>query len=409
LALLPDTAFDSHGVYSGSALTHEGELRLFYTGNVRTENWERRSYQICATMDKNGDVKKHLPPFIRDLPKGYTAHFRDPQVFSLGGEYRMLLGAQSEALQGKILVYKSRDMKDWKLSGELRFSEQAMGYMIECPNLVFVNERPVLIFCPQGLEQTVAPYANIYPNMVLIGDAYNDETNTIASDGILRNFDDGFEFYAAQSMTAPDGRVLAIAWIGLPDADTPTENENWAHCLGLVRELTLKDGMLFSYPEKGTETLRGKRTDISIEENGVWPVCVNGAEPNCYELELCIPENERGEILLAADGFGKNALKILFDSDKGEVRADRSAVTGWREQRGDTMRTSKASAGRDMVLNIFVDRSVFEIFINKGEKSITGRFFPQNGNDKIFITTATLNPDARIQGFVWGMEASIAF
>ncbi|MDR1603915.1 MAG: glycoside hydrolase family 32 protein [Gracilibacteraceae bacterium] len=242
LALLPDTPFDSHGVFSGSALAHEDKLLLFYTGNVRTENRERRSYQICAAMDQNGDIKKQLPPFIGDLPKGYTAHFRDPQVFAHDGEYRLLLGAQNEALQGKILVYKSRDMKDWQLSGELRFSGQTMGYMIECPNLVFINGRPILIFCPQGLEQSVAPYANI---------------------------------------------------------------------------------------------------------------------------------------------------------------------TGWREQRGDTVRKSKVSTRRDMVLNIFVDRSVFEIFINKGEKSITGRFFPQNGKDKIFITAAALHPGIKIQGSVWGMEASV--
>nr|AIA87758.1 CAZy families GH32 protein [uncultured Lactobacillus sp.] len=48
-----------------------------------------------------------------------------------------------------------------------------MGYMIECPNLVFVDNKPVLIFCPQGLDHEVSSYANIYPNMYIVGEKLN--------------------------------------------------------------------------------------------------------------------------------------------------------------------------------------------------------------------------------------------
>ena len=51
LKLFPDTIFDSHGAYSGSALPlSEKELFLFYTGNTRGENNSRDAYQ-------NGDRK----------------------------------------------------------------------------------------------------------------------------------------------------------------------------------------------------------------------------------------------------------------------------------------------------------------------------------------------------------------
>lgn len=36
-ALYPDSPMDCHGVYSGSALTKEDELHLFYTGNVKLD------------------------------------------------------------------------------------------------------------------------------------------------------------------------------------------------------------------------------------------------------------------------------------------------------------------------------------------------------------------------------------
>ena len=38
VALAPDESFDCHGVYSGSALVHDGRVSMFYTGNVKRPN-----------------------------------------------------------------------------------------------------------------------------------------------------------------------------------------------------------------------------------------------------------------------------------------------------------------------------------------------------------------------------------
>jgi sucrose-6-phosphate hydrolase SacC (GH32 family) len=40
----PDTYYDSHGVYSGSAFEHNGDLYYMYTGNHRDEQWNRYVY-----------------------------------------------------------------------------------------------------------------------------------------------------------------------------------------------------------------------------------------------------------------------------------------------------------------------------------------------------------------------------
>ena len=58
LAILPDSPYDSHGVYSGSALAVGDRLFLAYTGNVRDQDWQRRSFQLGAWVDnKNQDRK----------------------------------------------------------------------------------------------------------------------------------------------------------------------------------------------------------------------------------------------------------------------------------------------------------------------------------------------------------------
>lgn len=45
--------------------------------------------------------------------------------------------------------------------------------MMECPNLVFVEEHPVLLYCPQGLDKKVLDYDNIFPNMYKIGASFD--------------------------------------------------------------------------------------------------------------------------------------------------------------------------------------------------------------------------------------------
>ena len=52
IALEPDRSFDSHGVFSGTAIEHDEKLYLMYTGNARDEEWVRYPTQCLAIMDK---------------------------------------------------------------------------------------------------------------------------------------------------------------------------------------------------------------------------------------------------------------------------------------------------------------------------------------------------------------------
>ena len=91
--VLPDTPLDSHGAYSGSAMRFGDNLFLFYTGNVRDENWIRHPYQIGALMDKDGNITK-IDKILIDQPADSTDHFRDPQIFNFKGQYYAIVGGQ---------------------------------------------------------------------------------------------------------------------------------------------------------------------------------------------------------------------------------------------------------------------------------------------------------------------------
>ncbi|MGZ7234545.1 sucrose-6-phosphate hydrolase, partial [Streptococcus pyogenes] len=81
--------------------------------------------------------------------------FRDPQIFDYEGQFYAIVGSQSLDKKGFIKLYKAvdNDVKNWVLVGDLEFGGTGSEYMIECPNLVFVNNRPVLLYSPQGLDK----------------------------------------------------------------------------------------------------------------------------------------------------------------------------------------------------------------------------------------------------------------
>ncbi|WP_429959800.1 sucrose-6-phosphate hydrolase [Enterococcus sp. AZ196] len=378
-AIVPDGPFDSHGAYSGSAIPAKDGLKLFYTGNVRSQDWERRSYQLGAVMDLNGAVAKNPKPLIAAPPKGYTQHFRDPQVFRFEDCFYMILGAQKIGETGEILIYRSVDLEDWELLGPLNFTDQTMGYMIECPHLVGLTKTPILLFCPQGLDQSLLAYDNLNPNCYLIGEHFDLEKGEFQAKSFLKNLDDGFDVYATQAIDAPDGRTLAVSWLGLPESQYPVCKDKWTNCLSLVKELTVIDGELHQYPveelqlykqliHQSSSALEGKELKHQLEEN-------------CYEYELLIEEGS-GTLHLFSDSGMNRSLAIRFDTAKGTVTVDRSMV-GERIKESNSIRQTSLPPNKAIKMNIFVDFSSIEIFFNDGIKVLSALVFPQENDTYI--------------------------
>lgn len=396
LALQPDSKYDSHGVYSGSAFPFGDQLLLTYTGNVRNQEWERHSYQLGALMDTNNEITKISTPFIPSPPAGYTQEFRDPQIFKYEEKYVMLIGAQNTKQEGQILTYTSDDLKEWQFIGPLSFTDKKMGFMIECPNLVFYKGRPILLFCPQGLDKNICHYDNIYPNMYVVAEKFDLATNTLIGAGSLKNLDEGFDVYATQAFNAPDGRVLAISWIGLPEIEYPTDQEGWAHCLSLVKELHLIGDVLFQQPIQESKKLQ---TTPMQKLKGTSSTESFDLHTNSYEAKLTFTKDAKGTITLFHDPIKNNGLTISFDSKHGKMKVDRNHsehpfATAFGSQREFEI------TKQPLNLQIFVDSSVVEIFINQGEQTLTARYFPEKS-----ATALTVMTDKNWQGTLFPLRS----
>ncbi len=251
--------------------------------------------------------------------------------------------------------------------------------MIECPNLVFVNDQPVLIFCPQGLDKSIASYDNIYPNMYLVGKNIDlSQAKFTPAQKAPKDLDDGFDVYATQAFNAPDGNAYAISWVGLPDCTYPTDDENWANTYSQVKRLEVKDNELYQHPLDSIKSLRMDHEAISNQAH------LKDHTSNQYELKLTIQPDQSGKLFLNADSDLKTGLILDFNTgDSSRLIIDRSNVGPKVNPEYGEQREVLLDLHHELNLDIFVDGSLCEIFINDGKNVATLRFFANPENQTI--------------------------
>ncbi|MRH41355.1 sucrose-6-phosphate hydrolase [Aquibacillus halophilus] len=373
IALAPSSWFDKNGCYSGSAIVHEDQLYLFYTGNVRDENGDRETYQCLAISSDGVNFDKKGP--VVQLPNGYTAHFRDPKVWKHEEKWYMIIGAQTEQVTGTVVLYESIDLISWRFLGPIT-ERQDFGYMWECPDLFSLNDKDVLLFSPQGIEPEGYHYQNIYQSGYFVGKLDYQEVSY--QHGRFEEIDRGFDFYAPQTTVDNKGRRLMFGWMGVPEEneqDHPTISHHWIHALTMPRQLELKDGKLFQHPVEELVNLRKEAviySDVVIKGEKIQMPRVNG---NAVELFLEVKENASRQFSVS---FGNNT-QVLFDQENKLVTLKRKSM------KSNQLEKRQCHLNDFKNVRIFLDASSIEIFINGGEEVFTTRIFDDVKNDSIYF------------------------
>jgi beta-fructofuranosidase len=365
ICIHPDQDFDNKGAYSGSALVTNHSIYLYYTGNHRDEDWKRSSYTCLVNMRDDGTSHKYSKPLFGPHPS-YTEHQRDPKIIYRKKEkmYYLLIGAQTADKKGCVIVYKSPyHNKEWTFAGQLNVPGfEDFGDMWECPSIEHIDDCDILIFCPQHLS-IPSRGNNIHHNGYIIGHMDYD-TLTFTPDGQFHVLDFGFDSYAAECAANINDqkKAILVAWMGLPDASYPTDDEEWSGCLTLPRELTVRKRRLIQRPLKQLETLRDKKIDP-----------FNRELPKCCEIDLRLHGNIDFNLFTKQDGSG--GLMIHYDESQKHIYIDRSGMTNrFNKELGESQ-----TRILDHPLNhlqIYIDASSIEIFVNDGDAVFTSRVFP---------------------------------
>ena len=383
--MAPDTEYDSHGVFSGTGFVENDQLHLFYTGNTRTEDWTRIPYQCHAVMGSDNQIKKDAEPLISDSPIGYTDNFRDPKVIEQVGRYYCIIGAETSDHQGAIAYYVSKDLKDWTyqqaiaLKGNIASENQ--GFMWECPDYFELADQGVLLFSPQGMEPEGDAYHNIYQSGYLVGEPLDFATGEFQVTEAFNELDRGFDFYAPQTMTDPQGRQLLVGWLGLPGVDCVTDAFGWAHCLTIPRELSLQNGQLYQRPVPELAALRGKAVvkEMKLENEAL---LVKEFSARTYELKATFKDIKGTRVGLAFRKGAEEATSFYYDLAAKKLVFDRSQSGKSVTDEYGTVRRCDFSE-EELEIRLFMDESSVEIFVNDGLEVFTARIYSQSDHNHV--------------------------
>ena len=104
---------------------------------------------------------------------------------------------------------------------------------------------------------------------------------------------------------------------------------------------------------------------------------------HCYELNLLFEAGSKGKITLLADNENQG-FEINFDTKHGTMSVNRENIGEVFAKDYGTQRAFEIDKS-DLQLQVFVDQSVIEIFINDGKQVVTSRVFPIHQKGSILV------------------------
>ena len=392
-ALAPDTDYDKAGCFSGSAAElADGRHLLLYTGVYKETqpDGSQRDIQIqCAAAGDGVEYEKYTgnPVLTQsDLPEnGSRFDFRDPKIWRKpDGTYRCVIGNCTEEGDGRVLLYSSPDGFRWTYEKILAVNHHRFGKMWECPDFFTLDGKGVLIISPTEMLPRGFEYHSGNGTLCLIG-AYDDQTDTFTEERD-QAVDYGIDFYAPQTVLAPDGRRIMIGWMQNWDTcSTYTPDQPWFGQMSLPRELSIQEGRLYQRPVRELEALRGEEVR---HENVIFKdeIRLAGVEGRKVDMELTIRPADAEKIYHKfAVRFAQNDLfqtAVSFRPHESIVKIDRKFAGSRRAILHQRRCLVNNKDGR-IKMRIILDKFSAEVFVNDGEHVLTATMYTDLAADGI--------------------------
>ncbi|XP_075973362.1 sucrose-6-phosphate hydrolase-like [Anticarsia gemmatalis] len=356
-ALIPEEEM----CFSGTAVVDNDTLVLMYTGRVVTDiDPFFYESQYLAFSDDGVDFEKFKGNPVLSYTPNASPDFRDPKAWKYGDHWYVIIGSQVDG-RGRVLLYRSLDLKTWDFLTVLGESNGDMGYMWECPDFFELNGKHILLMSPQGLEPEGDRYKNTYQTGYIIG-KFNYDTFEFVPDGGFQELDFGHDFYASQT-TENDGKRYVLAWFGMWETPFPESVDGWSGAVTIPRELKLRGNRLLMKPVESMTSLREETVwDGELSTNAIISFDKTG------ELIFDVDLSQKVELLIKGSNGGEEVL-IQWDPETRKVVVDRL---------GDIRQVEWLPIGSNS-WRMFLDASSLELFCGEGEVVFSTRVFPEGG------------------------------
>ncbi|WP_160300710.1 glycoside hydrolase family 32 protein [Kiritimatiella glycovorans] len=366
-ACVPSFAHGETAVWSGSAiLGPDGRCHLYYTSVGPARPTACNPYQGHGVSIDDDFVRfrKVAPNMIvneRDIPDP-VQQVRDPFAFRVEDRYFI-------TLTGGILREEYRDtvtnLEDWdheQMAPVLMLFESGDLYEWTYRGLVFREDRTGFCEVSDLFEQEGRWFYSPGGMKYFVGDLnFDSATYTPAKQGTANT---GL-FYAYRSMTAPDGRRLAISRIK-EGGDLATKK--WTECYTLVREWWLEGDVLHQRPAEENHALRTGHRECTGTVSGVEALFEAGGE---YEIvaDLVATTAARCGLQLRRSDDGSRFFQVGWDVTRNEawcsVIKDGEVVTydaPWMARLA--IRPENKQDPHKVTFRVIIDRGLAEIFID---------------------------------------------
>jgi len=354
VAISPQPGFDNEGCWSGSVIEHEGRLAIVYTG----VDGVKAGIALAFSDDGINFIKHPGNPVIPRPPdtKNFL-DFRDPFVWREGDVYYLIVGTGVKDVGGTALLYRSKDLLHWEYRKQiLSGATSTSSFFWEMPIFVKDGDRHALVV-------SELPGRASY----WVG-SWTDETFTPVSPE-PRHLELFNHLLSPTPLIEADGQIVVMGII--PDERSPKEMyaAGWAHLYSLPRSLSIDaSGIIVQRPHKSVEALCHPLAlipNIELEAGSVHQV------PNLAETSLRVRATFKRGASTSVSLFVRRAPKgeeqtvILYEWEKGLLTLDRSQSSLDQRVRRDSQTTAYISAEKDSLhLDVFVDRSVLEVFVD---------------------------------------------
>lgn len=382
-ALAPEEKYDSFGCFSGSALElSDGRHLLMYTGVHKEGNnpVEEIQEQCIAVGDGTNYVKYEKNPVLDKncLPEKMSKNdFRDPKIWrDTDGNFYCVVGTCDKERKGAILLFSSKDGFTWKFESTLIENDGKFGLMWECPDFFALDEKHVLFCSPQDMLPEGREYPNGNGTLCLIGTYDTKQKKFVYEKN--QAVDYGVDFYAPQTMLAPDGRRIMIAWMQNWDTCNQTERlgRTWFGQMTLPRELSIKNGRLHQQPIRELEAYRSNEVNYkNVAFQG--EMTLEGVEGRTVDMELVIrPQSADKLYQKFAVRFAQNETfrtSVSYRPQESLLKIDRK-FSGSRREYVHQRSCQVLGKKEEIKLRIILDRYSAEVFVNDGEEVMTITF-----------------------------------
>jgi len=350
-----------------------------------------------------------------------SSQFRDPKVIWYEDHWVMVVSYAQEFAIG---VFTSPNLKEWTAQSNFSY-HGLLGLQYECPNLV---EMPVMgsDTTMYVLQISINPGAPVGGSISQYFPGTFNGTHFTAVDAAARINDFGKDNYAGQFFYGiPSGDdAVSIAWSSNWQYSqmVPTGPlEGWRSSMSLPRRnylanITRVGWDMVSYPYDLSPVLGSQLASNNSLNNATLLVDYSNAYSNALYFEANVTGINATTVSSAA------TLNFTFSSPVSQEYLRGGFFFGgnndfWLDRAGTrgfdhVLFTDKFSAGH--LINAegtwsvagLIDRSIFEVFVEGGQRSATTTFFPTQPLTELVVATADLLPEMSVSVAVWSVESA---